>query len=320
MKKANYFLSTLLVIFLIGILLTVAGICSGARLFSFETENNESLNAQSTLGPTTLSEAEAATINGLKFNLKASSAKLIQGDSYSIDGDGHYNTYVKDGIWYVETQYNKAHISFLSRKITIPAFWENWDDDDSDLIITIPSNKHFSSASIQLAAGEIAGERLAADEIIINSGAGELDFRELTSGKLNLKVGAGDANIHKIFVQKSCDIKVGAGEITLGSEDNILSDNNITNLNGECAAGEIYFAGKLSGDVDLDCATGEIQLLLDGNRNNYNIDSSGALTEINIENSSRESNDSDSTTKNKEQYANLSLDCSLGEIDVEFEE
>ncbi len=322
MKKKNYFLSTLLVIFLVGILLTVVGVCSGGRLFSYETTSEDMTNDQTTSGLTTLSDVDAETITGLDFDFKADSVKIILGDQYSIESTGQYESYVKDGKWYVKTAYSKTYISFLSRKIIIPAFWEGWNETEGKLTVTIPANTRFTSANIKMTAGDIHGDVLEADKIDLKAGAGELNFKELSAQEMTLKVGAGDANFNKFCIEESCDIKVGAGEINLGSEDNILSENVIANLNGECAAGEIYIAGKLTGDADLDCATGEIDLLLDGNRNNYNINTSGALAEINVENSTEFTNkeSSDDSQKNKEQFANISLDCSLGEINVDFEE
>lgn len=320
MKKRNYFLSTLLVIFLVGILLAVAGLCSGGSLISYQVEQNENENGEMISGTTTLSDTEAQSIIGLDFNFKASSAKIINGNHYSIESSGHYKSSVKDGIWHVETTYPKAKLTFLARKIEIPAFWNGWGDDEEEFIITIPSNNDLTTADIQLAAGELNGDSLCADTVSFKIGAGELDFKELNAKDCKIKVGAGEAAFQEYLIEESCDIKVGAGEIEFGSEDVILSENVITDLKGECAAGEIYIAGKLIGDTDLDCATGEIDLLLDGSRSNYNINTSGAMSEINVDDSSDKNVQSDFEENKKEQYADISLDCSLGEINVKFEE
>lgn len=320
MKKRTYFLSALLVIFLIGILLTVVGACSGGRILSYQLDKEDIDTGNMISGSTILSDADAQKITGLDFNLKASSAKIIVGNQYSIEGEGHYNSYVKDGVWYIETKYPKAKFTFLARKIEIPAFWNGWDDDDEKFIITIPNDTNFTTADIQLAAGELKGESLNADKVSFKVGAGELDFKEIKAKDLKLKVGAGEATFRECLIEESCDIKAGAGEISFGSEDNILSENVIANLKGECAAGEIYIAGKLVGNADLDCATGEIDLLLDGSRSNYNINTSGTMAEINIDDSSKTNNNSFDDENKIEQYADISLDCSLGEINVEFEE
>lgn len=323
MKKNNYFLSTLLVVFLVGILLTVVGICSGGRLFSYEITTEDEKNTKTTSGATTLSDADASTITGLDFNFKAHSAKIVMGNQFEISGKGNYESYVKDGIWYIETKYPRAYVRFLSRKIEIPAFWNGWDEDEGEFTITLPADTHFTTADIKLAAGNLHGDALSSNKINFKVGAGELKFKEISAKELTTKVGAGEASFNEFSIEESCDIKVGAGEIYFGSEDNILSENVIANLNGECAAGEIYIAGKLTGDADLDCSTGEIDLLLYGNRNDYSINTSGALAEINIDDSAENKNENsslDNNTENKEQFANISLDCSLGEINVEFEE
>lgn len=324
MKKKNYFLSALLVIFLVGILLTIAGVCSGGRLFSYRVDSEDVAASEMTFGSTIISDTDAKNIIGLDFDFKAHSAKIVEGNQYCVESNGQYESYVKDGVWHIETRYPKAHFTFLSHKIEIPAFWNGWDEDEKEFIITIPDEAHFTTADIKLAAGNLNGDILTADNITFKVGAGELDFKKLVAKELNTKVGAGEATFREFLIEESCDIDVGAGEISFGSEDSILGENIITNLNGKCAAGEIYIAGRLLGDADLDCSTGEIDLLLDGCRNNYNMNTSGALTEINIDDPSASHNHSSSNEndliKCKEQYADIALDCSLGEINVEFEE
>lgn len=316
MKNKNLFLILLLFIFLVGIVLTITGIAFGGRLYSYQIEaedtNFDSDDYQSS--PTTLSTEDADSIKGIDFDIQTSSVNIVAGDNYSISGQGRYKSYVENGIWYVKTKSRKAHITFLTHTIDIPYFW-NHEEKYNINTITIPSDSNLNTADIKVSAGSLNGDKLSADDIILKIGAGSLKLNQIAAKDLNVKVGAGEAVFDNITVTGSCDAKVGAGQIELGTENIPSGINTIANLQGKCSAGEMDIVGKLTGNADLDCSTGDMDLLLDGTRANYSIKSNSSLGDIDVD----DDDDPFVSEKNNEHFGNLTLKCSLGEISVEFQ-
>lgn len=336
MKKRNLFLIILIPIFLIGIACILAGIALGGTLFSYQLKTDGDEDGYQTEA-TTLSTTEAETIRGLDWDIRTSEVKVVIGDSYSISGSGHYKSYVENGIWHVKTKKWGAQITFLSHIIDIPNFWNH--TNTSKNTITIPADVSLETANINVAAGTLTGEALSADDVTLKIGAGESKLEQMTAKNLSVKVGAGTSTLKKLQISDSCTAKVGAGEIVLGSKNIPAGTNVIANLEGKCAAGDMTVTGKLTGDARLQCSTGGMDLLLDGCSSNYNIQSEGTLGDINIDITKNTDEDWDfgdddelrpdntmtpdatagPDTNDRSRFGNLSLKCSLGDINVNFQ-
>lgn len=336
MKRKNIFLSVLLSIFLLGIILTVTGIACGGRLYSFQAE--KMINEKDYQNETTqLTEEEAAAIRGIDFKAQTGQLQIVSGDNFSISGDGYYKSYFDDGIWHIETAKYSTSLSILSHTIELPNFWKLGNGNHKN-IISIPANVVFESANIQAAAGELNADLISSDYMSIKVGAGEIKIKELKAEDLTVKIGAGESVISKLNVSESCNAKIGTGELTLGDKKFPSGTNTIANLNGKCALGEMNISGKLTGDAELKVSTGQMDLLLDGQKSNYNISTESDLANINFKQQKDNLNENDSDVQNddendtnsndgtsdaisseeNEHFGNLDLKCSLGEISVYF--
>lgn len=312
MKIKPFFLAILLPIFLIGVLLTVIGIAMGGTLFSYTVDTDPGKGYQS--GIVSLTSEETANLKNIDWNFSTSSVEVITGDHFEISGDGIYQAYIKDDTWYIKTKKRTARLTFLTHNIEIPHLW-NWGwNDSSNNTIMIPRDTSFQSANIRIAAGGLAGDVLKADNLDMTVGAGECDWQQITAKTLTVDVGAGSSVIDQLTVTDNCQAKCGAGELVLGKDD-YTKTNIIHNLQGDCTAGELDVSGRLTADSSLKCSMGEIDLNLDGSRENYTISQSANMGEIDI-NGNDTSNLSGTDT---ELFGNLSLKCSMGEISVDFE-
>lgn len=269
----------LIPIFLVGIACILAGIALGGTLYSYELHTGED-GAEYKTETTTLSPSEAEQIHSIDWNIRTSEIEIVNGDHYSISGSGRYHSYIKDGVWHIKTDKKTASITFLSHRFEIPYFWNH--SFTSKNTITIPADCSYETADINIAAGSLTGEELHADNIILKTGAGSCTLEQITAKKLSVKVGAGSSTLRKISVSDSCTAEVGAGELVLGSKKIPAGVNTISNLHGKCAAGNMTVTGKITGDSQLECSLGEIDMLLDGYRHNYRIDSHDSLGEIDI--------------------------------------
>lgn len=314
MKKRNIFLFILSGIFFIGILCIIAGIHMGGTLFSFHLTPKTSSKAYTESGFMTLSDKESSQITGVDFDIQAQEVVIQPGDSYGIETENdnennRYHSYIKDGIWHVETPDNaRANVTILDHTVYIP--FGHRKANASPYTITLPSDVTFDKAKISLAAGECRIKTpLTAGQTTIKIGAGALSATQLQSERLNIKIGAGEGIIDNLQVTDQCTTKVGVGNLELG-KTNIVS--NIHNLHSETAMGNTEITGKLTGNNTLKCSTGNLDLTLAGRKSNYSFSTNTTMGDITFE------KDSQSENTSTENYGDVTLKCSMGAITVDF--
>lgn len=314
MKKRNIFLIVLSGIFLIGILCIIAGIMMGGTLFSFHINPKTSSETYTERGSMTLSDNEASQITGFDFDIKAQEVVIRSGESYGIETkndneNNRYHSYIKDGVWHVETPDNaNADVTVLDHTIQIP--FGHRITNDSLYTITIPSDVTFDKANISLAAGACRiNTPLISEQSIIKIGAGDLRAKELQTKKLTIKIGAGEGIIEKLQVTEYCTAKVGVGNLELGKKP---SSSDIHNLVSKTAMGNTEITGKLTGNSTLKCSTGNLDLTLAGAKSNYSFSTSAAMGDVTFK------KDSPSENTSSENYGDVTLKCSMGAITVDF--
>lgn len=329
MNKRKIFLTTLLIIFLIGVVLSILGVSLGGRLFSFRMqESNQTTDGHHyESGMTVIDDTTASSIENLNLHFRMNDAKIIAGDHFEISGNASYSSYVDDGTWHVTTQEQIAEIQFLTHRIRIPVFWRSfwhWDHGadakyDRECTITLPTDVKLKNASFRVSAGDLFVETpVRAESVSLNTGAGRCEFSEIMTDSLQIKTGAGESIIRSATVNNSCRASVGAGSIILGSEDHGRSE--IHGLNADCGAGELEIYGKLLDTCSVDCSMGSADLTLEGTRSNYTFITKADLGDIDIDD--EYDHDGDDFSHQEEHHGDtfgaLTLQCSLGDIDVEF--
>ena len=130
----------------------------GGTLFSFHLTPKTSSKAYTESGFMTLSDKESSQITGVDFDIQAQEVVIQSGDSYGIETENdnennRYHSYIKDGIWHVETPDNaRANVTILDHTVYIP--FGHRKANASPYTITLPSDVTFDKAKISLAAGE----------------------------------------------------------------------------------------------------------------------------------------------------------------------
>lgn len=286
----------------------------GGTLFSFHINPKTSSESYTESGSMTLSDKEASQITGFDFDFKAQEVVIRSGESYGIEAkndneNNRYHSYIKDGVWHVETPDNaNADVTVLDHTIQIP--FGHRITNDNLYTITIPSDATFDKANISLAAGACRiNTPLIAGQSTIKIGAGELTAKELQAKTLTIKIGAGEGIIDKLQVTEHCTAKVGVGNLELGEK---ASSSDIHNLVSKTAMGNTEITGKLTGNSTLKCATGNLDLTLAGAKSNYNFSTSAAMGDITFKKNSPSENTS------SENYGDVTLKCSMGAITVDF--
>lgn len=242
----------------------------------------------------TFSKSESySDIKSLDFQLGYGKVTIEEGDNFHIEADNlpdnNFKSYVENGTWVIKSKYTNCFRVF---DINIPAgHMGHWNfGREPEINITVP-------------------EGFEADKISLDLGAGVLNADNIKAKEGSFSVGAGTMTIDKIQVNDKSDYKIGAGKLEL---DNV----NASNMSVDCNVGHAQISGSISGNNNIRCDVGKVNLDLDGKQNDYyyQIDSSIGnviINDENYKNNDRRSIGNDSS-ENK-----LFLDCSVGNITVD---
>lgn len=170
---------------------------------------------------------------------------------------------------------------------------DGWDKfDDSVITLSIPTSQNFGKVEAGL-------------------GAGLLKMFDIVANEMNLEVGAGQISMDHLQAN-SCNIEVGMGEI-------IVKEMQVTNLDAEVGMGHLQVDGIILGDVDAECSMGSIEFNLTGREEDFNYNLEAAMGNVSIGSEKYSGLTSNRTIKNSASK-NMSIECSMGNIEVNFEE
>lgn len=164
-----------------------------------------------------------------------------------------------------------------------------WSDDKS-VIIYLPEDSFFDEVEIDMGAGTFDMDRLNAKEISLEVGAGRITLGSVQARELSVSVGAGQIELKEM----------AAGE-----------------LDAEVGMGEFTAQGTLDGDAEIECSMGNVELKLDGRKEDFDYEIEGAMGSIQLDKEdlggfAQERNIDNGAAKT------MKLECSMGNITVEF--
>jgi len=171
--------------------------------------------------------------NNIKFlDIEVKSTNIIMKESTTLNAETN-NKYIK-----LKQSNNKLTIEEQKHNL----FNKN---NNTDLIIYIPTNYTFNEVSIE-------------------NGAGKIDIESIYTEKLELELGAGKVDINNLTVTKSIDIDGGAGEVN-------ITNGNINNLDLNMGVGKLTLNSTVRGNNHIDAGIGDLDLDLIGTTYDYKI-------------------------------------------------
>lgn len=124
-----------------------------------------------------------------------------------------------------------------------------------EITLQIPQEVSFQTVSISLGAGDFETGMLKAENVMIEMGAGRLEVNGIQAQEMVLKLGAGQVVVKEAEIMQSAVLECGAGEM-------IFEGNISGNLEAECAMGnmEITITGSAEEEhnYELECAAGNL--------------------------------------------------------------
>lgn len=231
-------------------------------------------------------------VRSIDLDIEYGEVNLVEGSTFSIDATNLYgdmDSYVSDGTWHISQEGNGSfHILGIDINLDPFGWWNG--DFHPKITITVP-------------------EGFAAEEFTMDVKAGSVEAASINALQADLTVEAGRLYVDEITVRDKSEYDVGAGEM-------ILKDAVLNNITMEVGVGNTVIEGKLTGDNDITCGVGKIELKLAGDENDYSYDISAGIGDVDIDGSSYHGIDQ---RINNGTGNNLRLDCGVGNITVDFD-
>jgi hypothetical protein len=229
----------------------------------------------------------AEEINSLELDIGASTLeiKYEDTDQYHIlmrqAPVGYGECGVDNGVLYLESSIETSGINFGTTKA-------------NKITLTIPKDAELKDINLILGAGSCTGKSFCADTITIEIGAGNLELDRLVAKKaLDLQVGAGNVEVD--------EIEAGLLEI-------------------ECEAGRCFADSIVTTDnIDVTCDAGYVYMGIEGPEKSYNYELDCSLGSIEIAGKGHSGMDFSKKTDN-DADKNLTAECNVGSIEIEFED
>lgn len=232
-------------------------------------------------------EVAKEEIHTICFEFAVGEIRIITGETMSVQVTDMFenaiSSEVEDGVWYIKDSLIEHGRVYSGYAPTIE--------------IVLPAEKIFDKIQIQVAAGTFTAEELRAKEMI-------------------LEVDAGSMQVQQLYSKERLELTNGVGEMTLLSVEanNVIADNGV---------GAMYISGKITGQNNIKCGIGEVNILLCGRDDiDFNYDVNCGIGEVVINNSKHygmghhHNNSHHGNTSSRDYFY---LDCGIGCIRLDLE-
>ncbi len=247
--------------------------------------------------PTMSYEESYSDVTSIDMDIEYGEVKLVKGDIFSIDAtqipENGLESYVDtDGTWVIRQDIEDHNsMDFFGIHFSMGHIW-SWNRDlNPRITITVPRDFVAEDISLVIKAGDVQVDRIQA-----------------TTGSFN--VSAGRLVVEELNITEDSNYIIGAGSID-------LKNVTVRNITVDCGVGDIAIEGNVFGDNEVTCNVGSVKMDINGNKEDYSYDISSSIGNIDIDNNSYH-NISKRMINNDDAENNLSLNCEIGKISVDF--
>lgn len=208
----------------------------------------------------------------LEIDVSTASVRIVEADKFRVETN---NKRIKDS-------YQDGKLRLEEEDL---GFWQ--DDWDTELVVYLPHNLELRKADLSFGAAQVDLERLAAEEV-------------------KLDLGAGKAVVRQLFATRTAEVDGGAGVLE-------ILDGEIRNLDLDMGVGKTVLKAKLLGSSSVDAGVGKLEVGLMGNRDDYRISVQKGLGSIKIDDQ-----EVDGDTIYGAGMTELKINGGVGAIEVRF--
>lgn len=147
------------------------------------------------------------------------------------------------------------------------------------------------------------------DEVELTCGAAMVELGNMNAQELEIETGAGEVRIDNADVKKF-SVNVGAGRVE-------ANGMNAQEVDLEVGMGDCVYYGKVSGDLEAECNMGNMEIMLQGEEEDYNYEIECSAGNISLNGKSITGLAAEKKIYNGA-LTNIELSCSMGNITVDF--
>ncbi|MEG0388741.1 MAG: DUF4097 family beta strand repeat-containing protein [Niameybacter sp.] len=207
-----------------------------------------------------------------------------EGEDYSICIDVgskvDLNYGVRGDTLYIEQEGHRTGWNFISPNAR--------KDYSGKIIVTVPQDKKLEKANVMLGVGEGLFENIETEKFSLMAGVSSTNIQGLTADYVTIEGGVGELNLE--------GSNLGEAKITMG-------------------VGRVKLETALTGDMDIEGGIGELDIILDGEEQDFNYEISRGGGSIKI-NDQRYSGMGYVEVRNKSNQT-IEIEAGLGSINIE---
>lgn len=146
------------------------------------------------------------------------------------------------------------------------------------------------------------------DSVEISAGAGYVTVESLSAARIEMELGAGEAEFEELNASVSADIEGGAGKLR-------IHGGSICGLDLDMGVGELALTAELNGNASIDCGIGTVSLVLLGDADRYTVLAEKGIGAIRIDGEALGNSEPIGSGENR-----VSISGGVGEITVRIGE
>ncbi len=240
----------------------------------------------------------AEELNTVKVNVGCADITVERSQNHTVSltlpDDKHFEYTLEQGVLTVQDKKN----SFLLNLDML--------NQQYQVILSLPE-KEYDEFTLSCGTGDMNLSGVNAGMLTASTGTGDITSESCTFTEIDLDSGTGNITLNQTEISSVSDIDIGTGDFTAES-------CTFSGISIDDGTGEIKMQNSaLPGNADIDCGTGDVSMTLSGNVQDYQIDCSECIGDVNIQNNSLKSMGSVSA-----QYR-MKIDT-VGDVDILFTE
>ncbi len=179
--------------------------------------------------------------------------------------------------------------------------------EEKDGLLIIKETKKFSATyngavlTVYVPAGTVF------DKVDLTTGAGRLTIEKLCAETLDFELGAGEVSVGSLIATKSVDIEGGAGRITIAS-------GLLKNLDLDMGVGQLNLTAALTGNCTMDMGVGASNITIIGNKTDYKLELEKGIGRITVDGKGVSDYGSSGNGENK-----VEINGGIGAVNVYFQ-
>ena len=160
------------------------------------------------------------------------------------------------------------------------------------ITVKIPQNTLFDTADINIGAGLLMLDGFTANQRFkLNTGAGEVDVKNITASNVNIQTGVGETVFH------NCSFT-----------DTVMNTG----------IGETVFDGSVFNNLEINAGIGEIDMRINGKKDDYLINATSGIGSILIDGRSATGIDSTFRINNQNALHTIRVKAGIGQVNITF--